>query len=370
MFLISMAFTVVGELLRPKQKFDDAKPSALGDFKFPTADASRVIPVFWGTCKLQGRTPPGSATRVEPITKKVKTGWFSSDTITQGHKYYLGLQLVWSWGQIDEFISLLAEDQPVPIVDFNDSDPDQFTFWIDAPTHMSADEPTNGLSGLVRLYRGTTTQPVNAYLETEWGEDESTPFLRVCYAAFEHCYFGNSETPPQLGMMSRRTPNQLGLTGGKHNVNGDANIAAACFEIMTDRIWGLKMNASPRIDVASFIECGNTLYDEGIGISMLVDNPMVAKDLMADMLRHADAVIYPDPVTGLYTMKLARADYDFDTLHEFDDSNVDTEGFEFSRMSWEETKNTTIVNYTDRESNFRSCRCSTKTRRMSTCAAV
>ena len=153
-------------------------------------------------------------------------------------------------------------------------------------------------------------------------------------------------------MVARRTPNQLGMTGGKHNVNGDANIACAVFEIMTDRIWGLKMNAAERIDMASFIACGNTLFDEGMGISMLVDNPMVAKDLMADMLRHADAVIYPDPVTGLYTMKLARADYDFETLDEFDDSNVATEGFEFSRMSWEETKNTTIVNYTDREANF------------------
>ena len=105
-----------------------------------------------------------------PITKKVKTGWFSSENVVQGHKYYLGVQLVWSWGAIDEFISLLAEDKPLNIVDFNDySDPNQYTFWIDSPTHMSADEPANGVTGMVRLYRGTTTQPVNAYLQSEWG---------------------------------------------------------------------------------------------------------------------------------------------------------------------------------------------------------
>jgi hypothetical protein len=351
MFFISLAFTVVGELLRPKQKFDDAKPSALGDFSFPTADPSRVIPVFWGTCKLQG---PNTAwfgdLDVVPINKKVKTGWFSSDVITQGHKYYLGVQLIWCWGQIDEFIDLLADDLPIDTTAVVDEG-DYYSFSLNAPMHMGADEPTNGLTGSVKLYKGTTTQPVNAYLEGVWNEDETTPFPRLCYAALEHCYLGNSNTPPPIGMIARRTPNQLGVAGGKENVNGDANVPCACYEIMTDRIWGLKMDPN-KIDKPSFIECANTLFDEGIGISMLVDNPMVARDLMADMLRHVDGVIYPDPVTGLYTMKLARKDYDVETLVEFNDSNIEAEGFEFSRMSWEETKNTIIVNYVDREQNF------------------
>lgn len=350
MFLVSLAVTVAGELLRPKQKFDDAKPSAIGDFSFPTADQSRVIGVFWGECKLQGpNTTWFGDYSMEPINKKIKTGWFSSDVVTQGYRNYLGVQLVFAFGPV-EFISFIADDKVVKITNLVETD-DYYSFTMDDPTFISADEPTNGLGGPVVLYKGTTTQEGDAYLNEQWGEDETSGFRRVCYAVLKHCYIGNSETPPPFGLIARRTPNQLGMTGGKHSVNGDANIACACYEVMVDRIWGLKIPLT-KIDAASFIACGNTLFDEGIGISMLVDNPLVGKDLLADMLRHADGVIYPDPVTGLYTMKLARADYDIETLVEFNDSDTEHEGFEFSRTSWQETRNTIIVNYVDREDNF------------------
>ena len=350
MFFISLAFTVAGELLRPKQKFDDAKPSALGDFSFPTADASRVVPVFWGTCKLQGPNCVWFGDySMEPINKKVKTGWFSSDVVTQGFRNYLGVQLTWAWGKIDEFVDFLADDTHVKHTVTETEH--YYVITMDDPTHMSADEPTNGLAGTMYLYKGTPSQPADTYLNTAWAEDETSAFRRMCYSVLRHCYIGNSETPPPFALVARRTPNQLGLTGGKHNINGDSNVACMCYEILTDKLWGLKMDPS-RIDVASFIACGNTLAAEGLGVSMMVDNPLIAKDLIADALRHVDGVIYPDPVTGLYTMKLARNDYDVDTLQVFDDSNISDENFEFSRLSWDDTRNTIIVNYVDRSRNF------------------
>ena len=59
--------------------------------------------------------------------------------------------------------------------------------------------------------------------------------------------------------------------------------------------------------------------------------------------------MYADPVTGLYTMVLARKDYDEEDLLVIDGSNIVPESFEFSRTSWEMTKNTIIVQYTDRD---------------------
>lgn len=353
MFFISLAFTVAGELLRPKQKFDDAKPSALGDFSFPTADASRVIPWFWGTCKLQGPNTVwfGDYSMV-PIVKTVKTGWFSSDQVTQGFRHHLGVQLIFAWGEIDEFIAWIADDKEVKIQDVVET-ADKIDFYMFDPTFISADEPWSGLQGSVTLYKGTTTQLADDYLAQQWADTETeiSAFRRVCYAVMKKCWIGNSETPPPFGIIARRTPNQLGLTGGKENINGDANIACAAYEIMIDTLKGLKIPPT-KIDTASFIACGNTLFDEGLGISMLVDTPMIGKDLLSDMLRHADGVIYPDPVTGLYTMALARKDYDVETLPVFDDSNVETDGFEFTRSSWEETKNNVTVNFTCREENF------------------
>jgi hypothetical protein len=87
---------------------------------------------------------------------------------------------------------------------------------------------------------------------------------------------------------------------------------------------------------------------------MVFDTAAKGRDLLAEILRHIDAVIYPDPQTGLYTVKLCRDDYDVNDLPVFDASNMAPGSFEFSRISWEDTINTTFVNYTDRYADFTS----------------
>lgn len=346
--VIALVMAVVGELLRPKQKFNNPEPSAVGDFSFPTVDASRVIPVFWGTCKMQGpNTTWFGDLEVVEITKKVKTGWFSSTRISLGFKYYLGVQFVFAYGEVDEFIDLLADDKTLNPSNKTFSG-GVCSFSFNEPTLLSSEEPPSGIVGSARLYQGTFTQPVNAYLGGVWDEPDMSAFRPLCHLVLEKVYLGNSENPPPITLIARRCPNPLGLTGGKHNINGDANIACAVYEVMVNRLWGMKIPAD-KIDFDSFVECGNILADEGLGISMNVQTAMLGKDLMADMLRHADGIVYADPITGLYTMVLAREDYDVEDLIEVDASNIVPETFEFSRTSWEMTKNTIIVQYTDRE---------------------
>lgn len=351
MFLISLAFMVIGELLRPKPKIDKPKPSALGDFQFPTAEPTRVIPVFCGTCKFKApNTPYFGDLEIKPIKKKVKTGLFSSETIIQGYKYYLTVQMTWAWGFVDSFVRLEADDKPVKIKNLVTT-ADYWAFDMDDPTHMSEDEPANGLTGHVILYRGSTTQPVNAKLQALWAEDQTSPFLMLCHMVMEHCYLGNSDTPPAFSLVMARFPNTLGMSGGKHTFDGDSNPACWCYELMTNRIWGRKMDPT-LIDSASFIACGEILYTERMGISMQLDNGVPLRDTLAEILRHIDGVIYPDPVTGKYTMALAREDYDVEDLDELTDADIADDDFEFSRQSWDETKNVITATYTDREHNF------------------
>lgn len=352
-FFVSLAFMVVGELLRPKQKFDSSKPSSLGDFRFPTVDATRSIQAWWGTCRHTGPSVHwfGDLDSVA-IRKKVKTGWFSSTKITQGYKYYLGVDMYYGFGPLDELIDFGFDDKSVFKTATNKEETEDYIFFeMDEPTLLGTDEPKNGVSGQVRVYKGTFTQPANDYTTKQWGEVEGSGFRPLIRVVLEHCYLGNSDTPPPPYLIGRRTPNPLGLSDGKHNIDGDANAANMCYEIMTNVIFGMKVDAN-QIDRDSFIACGNTLADEGLGLSMLVDTPTKGKDLLADVLRHVDGVIYADPQTGLYTMALCRADYDVDTLDVFDSSNIDIKSVEFSRVSWEDTVNTTIVNYVDRERGF------------------
>lgn len=347
--VVALVMAVVGELLRPKPKFNDPKPSAVGDFSFPTADASRVIPIFFGTCKMQGPNVVwfGDLTIIT-LKKKVKTGWFSSKRIVTGYNYYLGVQLVFAYGPADAFIELRIDDKVAPISSTTFTG-DVCSFTINAPTILGNDDPPDGVKGPCKLYRGTFEQPPNMYLSSVWSEPDMSAFRPLLHMVMEHCYLGNSDTPPPISIIARRCPNQLGLTGGRHNVNGDSNIACAVYEVMTNNMWGMKI-PEDKIDTDSFIECGNLLADEALGISMLVQTAMPGKDLVAEMLRHADGVVYADPVTGLYTMTLAREipEVELDELLVVDDSNIVPDTFEFSRSSWEMTKNTIIVQYTDR----------------------
>lgn len=351
MLFLWVAFTVVGELLRPKPKFAQPEPSALGDFQVPTAEEGRCIPIVWGKCLIKGvnATWYGDLS-ADAVTKKVKTGLFSSTRVTLGYKYSLGMQLVLCHGQIDE----LSE------VRFGDKVPSYTTSTIGDKLRIVVNDENlfggitkdgvqgGGVKGDIDFYFGTTTQNANDYLVAQVGKN--LPGYRgVSYAVFRHLYQGTSSYLKHPAFVVRRCPNQLGLTGGKENIGGDANPACMIYELLTDTRWGLGLNPV-MIDRASLIAIGNTLASESFGLSMLVDTPTSANDLMNDILRHIDGVVFTDPQTGLITGKLARADYDIATIPVLDKSNVLSH--DFSRGSWSETKNTFKINYTDRAANY------------------
>lgn len=51
-FLIAMALTIVSYLIMPKPK--QPQPAATRDLEAPTADASRPLPVVFGTLTVKG----------------------------------------------------------------------------------------------------------------------------------------------------------------------------------------------------------------------------------------------------------------------------------------------------------------------------
>ncbi|MDU7870947.1 MAG: phage tail protein, partial [Pantoea sp.] len=226
---------------------------------------------------------------------------------------------------------------------------DKCEFYMCSPSLLDNGDPPSGVVGKCVLYQGTFTQGTSNYLSGVWNEPDMSAFRPLLHMVMEKCYLGNSDTPPPISIIARRCPNQLGLTGGRHNVNGDSNIACAVYEVMTNNMWGMKI-PEDKIDIDSFRACGNLMAEESLGISMLVQTAMLGRDLMAEMLRHADGVVYADPVTGLYTMTLARefSQAEKDALLVIDDSSIIEDSFDFSRTSWEMTKNTIIVEYTDR----------------------
>ncbi len=349
MALVYIVGTVLYEVLRPKPQFDKPTPSSLGDFQFPTIGEGRTIPVVWGTCKLSGPmvTWYGDL-RIQAIKEKVKTGLFSSKEITTGYKYYLGVQLVLCSGEIDEVLQIRFDDRRPPAGYAHTPDVTQIS--INAPGFFGGEDSEGGVQGSVYVYRGTATQPADSYLEARIGE--SLPaWRRVCYAVFRRVYLGTSPYIKAVSFVVRRCPNGLSLTGGAENIDGDANPAAMIYDILispsSENGLGLPVGF---LDVAAFRSVGQTLATEGLGLSMLQDRGTTAKDLVLEILRHIDGVIYVEPTTGLLTIRLIRNDYDPETIPVLDVDSCTVRSF--ARPSWGDLKNSVRIGYVSRDAGF------------------
>jgi hypothetical protein len=105
------------------------------------------------------------------------------------------------------------------------------------------------------------------------------------------------------------------------------------------------------LDVAGMRAAGDTLFAEGLGLSMVLDTSASGWDVLRDIMTHIDAVLFTDPSTGLLTLKLIRFDYDPDELLVLDPSNCRLTGF--TRPTWDEVRTDVTVSYRDRADGFR-----------------
>lgn len=352
-FWISLAFTVAGELLRPKQKPSDVKPASIDDFSAPTVSETRNWPWFAGTCYIEGPnlTWYGDL-RTEAIKKKVKTGWFSSTNVTVNNKYFLGLELFLGIGGdagIDDIVGVrFGGKAPDPSKYTKTTTADEIVFEFNDPDFFGGNEDGGGVVGSIRIAKGTSSQNANAYMQTVLGRTRSA-YRGLCFAVCEAFYLGTRPSIPKIGFVAQRFPNTLGVLDGKYRIGDDANPACLIYEYLTDLRWGGQI-PSIRVDGDNFRAIAARLHAEGYGLSMLVNSARSAKDQIDEILRHIDGVLYTDPETGLLSLALARDDYDVANLPVYDEDSITT--FNFSRGSWSETSNTLLVSYVDREEDF------------------
>lgn len=172
----------------------------------------------------------------------------------------------------------------------------------------------------------------------------------LCYAVFKQLYVGTSNYPKPMAFVVRRCPDPLGQGSGVANISGDANPALVVYDLLNSIDYGLGIPAV-RIDPTSFSAAASTLASEGLGVSMQFDTQASADQLIGEVLRHCDGLLYSDPATGLWTIVLARGGYDPTTLPVLTVDNVLATP-DFSRGSWSETTNLVNIRYSSRAANF------------------
>lgn len=351
--LVYAVLFVLSEFLRPKPDLENAKPAGLGDFQFPTATEDRVVPLLWGTIQVKGPNVVWYGDLIqEAITEKVKTGLFSSETVIKGFRYKVGIQFAFCRGPVDKLLRIWIGDDLV----FTGDVAHNGTLTINEPELFGGDDlGSGGVVGTLRFFSGTNNQSPSSYLDDFQLEGGKTPAYRgTCYLApsVDPIYIGNSTSIKPWKFELRRIPNGLGLPSGQAAINGgnDANPANVLYEIFTDTEWGLGQPTSA-IDIPSFEAAAETLANEGNGFSYILDREMKTIDLLDLVEQQISGKVFFNTVTAKWQIRLARADYDIDTIPVISEANA-LEIKDFTRGSWEDTTNIVRAKFNDRANEY------------------
>tara|TARA_R110000737_G_scaffold47134_6_gene67071 strand:+ start:7716 stop:10622 length:2907 start_codon:yes stop_codon:yes gene_type:complete len=351
MFLIQIALFVAVELLRPKPEIEGAKPAGLGDFSFPTATEGRVVPIFWGTVRMDGPNVVWYGDLIqEAIVEKQQTGLFSSQRVTVGYKYKVGMQFAVSLGPVDSIIGMWIGDDKV----WTGSVTHGNSFTINEPELFGGEEHgQGGFLGEIEFFSGTTTQTASTYLSTFQQQGGDTPAYRgFCYLAPKTLpfYVGNSTSLKPWKFELQRIPNGLSLATPEVN-SLDCNPANMIYEIMTNKDWGLGYETSD-IDTANFAAAAATLLTEGNGISYMVTSPIESGKLIRTVEEQIEGLVRFNQFSAKWEIKLARSDYTPGTLQEVNEDTM-VELVDFGRGAWDGTTNQVRVQFADRTDEYK-----------------
>lgn len=106
----------------------------------------------------------------------------------------------------------------------------------------------------------------------------------------------------------------ISLSDGAIKAMNPAHIIWQC---LTDRAWGLGIPES-RLNAPAFYRAAHTLHTEGFGLCLSWNRQSELSDFIPVVIAHIGAAFYTDRSNGLLTLRLARGDYDPDTLPVFD----------------------------------------------------
>lgn len=370
--IMLVAAVIISEFLRPKPKFENARPAALGDFDFPTATEGRVIPLVFGRVKITGPNVVwyGDLDQVE-MKEKVKTGLWSSTRVTIGFRYYMGIQFAICRGPNVVLKRVWIGDTQV----YSGSLSTETFFDVDLPYVFGGDKQGGGIQTTVDFFPGNAGQSVSAYLNTADRQQITTGFTHTAprYSGTCHlvareltglaatgteggAWIGNSTQPKPWMFEVERFPATFSGQSGTDNKIGteDANPINVIYELLTNAEWGFGFPATS-VDVgagSTFKSASDTMITEANGFAMVIDRDMQAKDLLAELQRQIDGVVFLDQRTGKWRIKLARADYAIGSVPQIDDSDIESID-SYTRGSWEDTTNQVQVKFTKRVDNYK-----------------
>lgn len=145
--------------------------------------------------------------------------------------------------------------------------------------------------------------------------------------------------------------NGCGITGFMHirkeiiTDGADMNPAHIIYQCLTDTSWGMGYPTSA-IDNTSFTSAAYSLHAESFGLSLLWNQQEAIDAFMQIILDHIGGILYVQPSTGKFALRLIRSDYDRNTLPQYGPTTL-ISAENYQRQAWGETVNEITVIYVD-----------------------
>lgn len=357
-WIFALLFSVqIGLQAYLASQLPNAKAAKLSEFSFPTATQGRVIPISFGTVRVEG---PNVIWYGDYHKKKItrSAGLFGGSQ-TVGHKYYIGMQMAICAGPVT-LKKIWIGDKLV--WEGSKSTADRF--------HISG----GGVDGYVSFFPGTADQAVCDYLATQqkdrldiWAtilnggvpiwtylknvlQDRCPAYRGLSYVVLERGYVGKSPVIKPWSFEVSRIPTGLGCTYPAVN-DDDANPMEVAYELLTNTEWGFYGYDASTINQAEFRSVADTLYAEGNGFSFMLSDKMSSDELLATLESQVAGKFWIDPNTGQWRVKLVRDDYSVPALRTLDSTNILSID-RFSRNTWFGTVNNVRVKYASRSLDY------------------
>lgn len=175
----------------------------------------------------------------------------------------------------------------------------------------------------------------------------------ICYTANdrEPGEVGTSTTPKPEKYRLRRNPNPDSVSGGNASINGGANPVSVIYELLTSPKFGYG-EPTADVDAANFLAVSGTLATEGNGFSFIWSRMEDIGEMIRRVEEQIDGIVYKNPITGKWQIKLIRDDYNILTIPDIDDSNI-VDMPTFVQATWEGTVNTVRVPFIHAADSFK-----------------
>lgn len=254
-----------------------------------------------------------------------------------GYEYALGMHMIVSH-PVDAVLRIDAGEKTIASGSWTSNT----TLNINLPDLFGGKTKEGGIVGPVDLCFGAPAQAQNPYLISQLGAD--VPAFRgvMSFVVNQTWLTAMSQYIKPWQFLLRRIP-ATSWYNAKANINGDANAAHIIYDCFTNPSWGLGYPNSV-LDLASFTACADTLYSEGLGLSLKLSNTDSIESFMQYVCKHIAGTLYVDAATGKFTMGLLRNDYNVATLRTYNESNI-IELQSYEKPSPAEMVNEVVIKY-------------------------